>query len=207
MPRSVRVAAARARNARGVEEGLRKVFDQSPVPMVLVDGERRYVEANRPARLVFRLSLEEWRARAVDDLTPPEFAGVMEEAWSRLLAEGCVAGRQVAGPPGAHLEIVFSAVADALPGFHAGAFAPAAWPEDELEAPGDDVGDPPASLSPREIEVLTLAARGHNGPEIAEQLMLSPATVKTHFSNLHGKLGVPNRTAAVARALKLGVID
>jgi DNA-binding CsgD family transcriptional regulator len=207
VPRSVRIAAARARNARGAEERLRKVFEQSPVPMVLVDGERRFIDANRPARLVFRLSLEELRVRAVDDLTPPEFTDVLEEVWGRLLAEGCVAGHYVAGPPGGHLEIVFSAVADALPGFHAGAFAPATWPEDELETPGDDVGDPPASLTPREIEVLTLAARGHSGPEIAAHLMLSPATVKTHFSNLHGKLEVPNRTAAVALALKLGLID
>jgi DNA-binding CsgD family transcriptional regulator len=167
--------------------------------MVLVDGKRRYVDANRPARLAFRLSLEELRSRTVDDLTPPEFSGVMEEAWSGLLAEGSVMGSQVADPPGGPLEVVFCAVADALPGLHAGAFAPATWPDDELH-------DPPVFLTPREIEVLTLAAHGRSGPEIAQQLVLSPATVKTHFSNLHGKLGVPNRTAAVARALKLGLI-
>ena len=50
--------------------------------------------------------------------------------------------------------------------------------------------------------MLTLAAHGYSGPEIADALVLSPATVKTHFANIHGKLGVPNRTAAVARALK-----
>lgn len=186
---------------------MRKVFDHSPVPMVLVDGQRRYVDANRPARLAFRLSLEELRSRAVDDLTHPEFSNVMEDAWSRLLAEGSVMGSHVADPPGGPLEVVYSAVADALPGLHAGAFAPATWPEDELELPGDELHDPPVVLTPRELEVLTLAAHGRSGPEIAEQLVVSPATVKTHFSNLHGKLGVPNRTAAVARALKLGLID
>ena len=55
--------------------------------------------------------------------------------------------------------------------------------------------------------MLTLAADGRSGPEIAEDLVLSPATVKTHFANIHEKLDVPNRTAAVARALKLGLID
>ena len=175
--------------------------------MVLVDGERRYVDANRPARLVFRLSLEELRSHAVDDLTPPEVTNVLEEAWSRLLADGFVAGRSVAAPAGCPLEIVFCAVADAMPGLHAGAFAPATWPEDELDALADDGADPPVSLTPREIEVLTLASIGRTGPEIAEELVLSPATVKTHFSNVHEKLAVPNRTAAVARALKLGLID
>jgi DNA-binding NarL/FixJ family response regulator len=131
----------------------------------------------------------------------------LEEAWVELLAEGTVSGRRVAGPAGCPLEIVFCGVADALPGLHAGAFVPATWPEDELDAHADDNGNPSPSLSPREIEVLTLAANGWSGPEIAKELVLSPATVKTHFSNIHGKLGVPNRTAAVARALKLGVID
>jgi DNA-binding CsgD family transcriptional regulator len=175
--------------------------------MVLVDGERRYVDANRPARLAFRLSLEELRSHAVDDLTPPELSGVMEETWNRLLVEGSAAGRYVAGHPGCPLEIVFCAVADALPGLHAGAFAPATWPADELDALADEAGDPPAPLTPRETEVLTLAAYGRSGPQIAAELVLSPATVKTHFSNIHGKLAVPNRTAAVARALKLGMID
>ena len=175
--------------------------------MVLVDGERRYVDANRPARLAFRMSLDELRAHGVDDLTPPEYSGMVEEAWSQLLADGFVAGRQVLAPAGGPLEIVYCAVADALPGLHAGAFAPATWPDEELD-PLADQADPPAlSLTPREIEVLTLAAYGRSGPEIARELVLSPATVKTHFANIHGKLQVPNRTAAVARALKLGVID
>jgi len=175
--------------------------------MVLVDGQRRYVDANRPARLVYRLSLEELLAHTADDLTPPELAHVVDEAWAQLLAKGSVTGRGVALSAGCALEIVFCGVADALPGLHAGAFAPANWPEDELESTADQITDPPVSLTAREVEVLTLAAHGYSGPEIADGLVLSPATVKTHFANIHGKLGVPNRTAAVARALKLGLID
>lgn len=207
VPHSVRAAAARVRGAGGERTRLKKVFDESPVPMVLVDGERRYVDANRPARLVSRLSLDQLRAHAVDDLAPPELSGVTEAVWAELLATGYVAGRRVAGSGACQFEIVFCAVANALPGLHAAAFAPATWPEDELDGLVDELGDPPVSLTPRETEVLTLAAHGHSGPEIAARLMLSPATVKTHFSNIHGKLEVPNRTAAVARALKLGVID
>jgi len=64
----------------------------------------------------------------------------------------------------------------------------------------------PAPLSEREIEVLQLAAGGLSGPGIAEQLVLSPATVKSHFEHIYEKLGVGDRTAAVAHALRTGMI-
>lgn len=61
-------------------------------------------------------------------------------------------------------------------------------------------------LSAREREVLTLAARGHNTPSIAALLVLSPTTVRTHLKNAYTKLGVSDRTAAVARAMQLGLL-
>ena len=64
----------------------------------------------------------------------------------------------------------------------------------------------PTSLSEREIEVLRLAAEGLSGPGIAEELVLSPATVKTHFEHIYEKLGVGDRAAAVAQALRTGLI-
>jgi PAS domain S-box-containing protein len=64
----------------------------------------------------------------------------------------------------------------------------------------------PRPLSEREIEVLRLAAEGVSGPGIAERLVLSPATVKTHFEHIYEKLGVGDRTAAVAQAMRTGVI-
>jgi PAS domain S-box-containing protein len=64
----------------------------------------------------------------------------------------------------------------------------------------------PRPLTERELEVLRLAAEGHSGPEIAEQLVLSPATVRTHFEHIYEKLGVGDRAAAVAQALRTGLI-
>lgn len=61
-------------------------------------------------------------------------------------------------------------------------------------------------LSQREHEVLALAAEGNTGPEIAERLGVSPETVKTHFENIYEKLGVSDRAAAVARALRTGLL-
>ena len=61
-------------------------------------------------------------------------------------------------------------------------------------------------LTERELDVLELAAEGNSGPEIAEQLFLSPATVKTHFQHIYEKLGVGDRAGAVAHALRTGLI-
>lgn len=62
-------------------------------------------------------------------------------------------------------------------------------------------------LSVREVEVLTLAARGLSVCGIAETLTISPATVKTHLEHIYRKLGVRDRTAAVANALRAGFIE
>ena len=62
-------------------------------------------------------------------------------------------------------------------------------------------------LSEREREVLQLAADGYDGPAIAQHLFVSPATVKTHFLHVYEKLGVNDRAAAVARALRQGLIS
>jgi DNA-binding CsgD family transcriptional regulator len=64
----------------------------------------------------------------------------------------------------------------------------------------------PQPLSDRELQVLRLAAEGNTGPEIAERLFVSPLTVKTHFQNIYEKLGVSDRAAAVALALRTGLI-
>lgn len=65
----------------------------------------------------------------------------------------------------------------------------------------------PRRLSARELEVLRLAAEGNTGPEIAELLFVSPATVKTHFQHIYEKLGVGDRAAAVAHAIRIGLIS
>ncbi|MEY2532842.1 MAG: two-component system, cell cycle sensor histidine kinase and response regulator CckA [bacterium] len=65
----------------------------------------------------------------------------------------------------------------------------------------------PRAVSDREIEVLRLAADGHTGPAIAERLVVAPSTIKTHFNNIYAKLGVNDRAAAVAVALRSGLIQ
>jgi PAS domain S-box-containing protein len=67
------------------------------------------------------------------------------------------------------------------------------------------LGEP--TLTPRGVEILQLAARGRSASEIAEELVLSPATVKRHFEDAYARLGVSDRAAAVAVAMRQGLID
>lgn len=61
-------------------------------------------------------------------------------------------------------------------------------------------------LSAREREVLVLVARGTSNREIARELFISEATVKTHLTHLYAKLGVKDRAAAVAVAYDRGIL-
>jgi two-component system, NarL family, nitrate/nitrite response regulator NarL len=63
------------------------------------------------------------------------------------------------------------------------------------------------ALTGREREVLELSADGLTTPAIGRQLHLSPATVKTHLQHVYEKLGVTQRTAAVAEAMRRGLLQ
>ena len=62
-------------------------------------------------------------------------------------------------------------------------------------------------LTRREREVLRLAADGLSAPDIGARLYLSPATVKTHLAHLYDKLGVSDRSAAVAEGFRRGLLE
>jgi DNA-binding NarL/FixJ family response regulator len=65
---------------------------------------------------------------------------------------------------------------------------------------------PATSLSARETEVLTLVAGGLSNQQIAQQLFLSQATIKSHLVHIFTKLNADSRTAAVATAVQRGLI-
>ena len=63
------------------------------------------------------------------------------------------------------------------------------------------------ALSPREVEVLRLLARGLSNKEIAEQLVISKKTASNHIEHIYTKLGVTNRATASVFALKHGLMS
>jgi two-component system nitrate/nitrite response regulator NarL len=127
----------------------------------------------------------------------------------------------------AHLEsdTVFSAVQAGVRGYF-----PKAWPAEricdalvavargEVILPNEiqaglaaairsNAAGPGVQLTPRERDVLGGLAEGKSAPQIAAELHVSPATVKTHLKTLYEKLGVSDRAAAVAEAMRRGLIE
>ena len=75
---------------------------------------------------------------------------------------------------------------------------------EELHSPSDDQ-ETDEILTKRELQVLTLIAQGQENREISKQLVVSEATVRTHVSNILGKLHLASRTQAALYALREGL--
>ena len=63
-----------------------------------------------------------------------------------------------------------------------------------------------ATLTGRELEILALLPSGLNGDELAKELFITPATLKTHLNSIYRKLQVRNRSGAVSEAKRRGLI-
>ena len=80
--------------------------------------------------------------------------------------------------------------------------------EEHVRRPPPHPGVPPqlAALTERELEVFRLIARGLSNDEIADSLVVSPATVKTHVNRVIAKLGGPSRAQLVVLAYETGLV-
>ena len=103
-------------------------------------------------------------------------------------------------PKESRREDIVRAVHDAAAG------RPVVSPNVERPGTSDDSAAGAAMLSPRELEVLRYLSRGFSVPTIAAELFLAPSTVKTHVQRLYAKLEVNDRGAAIASAMRRGLI-
>jgi PAS domain S-box-containing protein len=184
--------------ARDRPSRLERVFTQSPVPLVFVDEQERFVAANDPACLALGLGRTEILSRRTREVVAARGMPTYDRAWSTLSEGGDVAldALAIKRGDGTTLDITVQAVPDAVSGLRVAGFAPGGTTLADL-----------VRLTPRELELLQLAADGLTGPMIAEELVLSRATVRTHFDNIYEKLDIHERGGAVGKAMRLGLIE
>ena len=127
-----------------------------------------------------RSVLDALRAGALGYLTKDAGAAEIQQALHR------VAGGQAALDPAVQLHLV-EAIAEGVPA-------------------GPDPAPLPDGLTPREAEVLTLIAAGLSNAEIAERLVVSEATVKSHVNHMLAKIGARDRAQAVGYAYRHGLV-
>ena len=193
--------------ARNQPRLLDRLFARSPVPLVLMDQDRRFRHGNTAACMTLRLSLGELLSRRVHDIVMPFAMTTYETAWAEMRDAGEVAVEALAleGGDKAPVTVAARGVAEAMPGLYLAGFAPGGLSGEELAVFPDEC-QPASPLTPRELELLQLAADGLCGPKIADELVISRATVRTHFENIYGKLAVHDRAGAVGKAMRLGLI-
>jgi PAS domain S-box-containing protein len=185
--------------------GLGPSFRSSLLPMVIADDERRYVAVNPAACLLLRLPEDEVLRRRVDDLTPPEARGQIEEMWAVFLRDGTQRGTfELQMPDGPRLAVEYSATAHIEPGRHLSIlmFPPPSGDVDQEtgRAAGAEL------LTDREREVLNLVAMGMGSTWIASTLGVSTSTVETHVRHCLRKLSARNRAHAIALGVRRGEI-
>lgn len=194
---------------------LRDAFDRSLHPMLLADDQRRWVTANAAACDLLGIGPEEVPWRSMDDFTPPSELRRLEREWSAFLASGAAEGwYELYVPDRGALPVEFSAVANLLPSRHLALFIPPDSIETAASKRARQAGwtavaaanTPRPQFTKREAEIMTLVASGLQTGPIAERLVVTPETVRSHVQNAMGKLGAHTRAHAVAIALVTGQI-
>lgn len=186
--------------------------------IMVVDDERRCLEANLAACRLLGLPRRAVVGRTFDDFLATGMRSRVDHVWRAFREGGGHAGPfELSSQAAASEEVHITVTANVLPGRHllilSGGGArmgePEAQPETNRKAqPANHVsrftrGGPTS----REREVLALLAAGATDEQIAGLLELSPATVQTHVRNAKAKLGARTRAQAVALALQGGMID
>lgn len=143
------------------------------------------------------------RATAGDDL-PTRVVMLSADSSSTLVYDVMTLGVTAFLTKAATLDEICDAVAAAArgqtvlaPEIHAGLVS-------ELR---DRAGTSRPLLTGRELQILRLIAKGLSNPDIGGQLDISPSTVKTHVKSIHEKLAITDRAAAVAEAMRRGLIE
>jgi len=175
------------------------VFERSTNSIALLDDQRGIVEVNDAAVALLGGTRQELTGTSMADLIKPAERSVAASEWEAFLRSGEYSGtRALVRADGSEVRIDFAARTAVIDGRRLAIYViarddPACLPSPAL------AGELP--LTNREREVVTLIALGGETAEIAEQLHISPETVRTHIRNAMSRLGAHTRAQLVAIAL------
>jgi PAS domain S-box-containing protein len=174
-----------------------QLFERTTNPVTVLDEARCFVEINQPGLDLFGRRRAELIGSSIVDLVKPEERAASAAGWAELLRVGYNEGtRTFVRPDGSEIEFVFAArlaiVGERRLGIYVILPQGGSW---ILSAPTADSG---TNLTPREREIVTLIAMGRGTTELAEELHISPDTVRTHVRNAMAKAGVHTRAELVA---------
>lgn len=172
------------------------VFHRSRTPLLLIDERRRYTNVNDAACECFGMSRDALLRLRSGDRTPADLQRRVEELRPRVQADDpiTVPWAFLHGD-GTRREVLLHVHPKAIDG------------KDLLILLSAPPEVPAGGLTPREREITALLADGCDGREIAERLVLSPETVRTHIRNAMERTNARTRAHLIAIALRERLID
>jgi PAS domain S-box-containing protein len=191
------------------------IFENSRLPMSLLDSERRYVAVNDAALAFYGVPRDELIGSEPGLTLARNERAVLDAEWDALVSTGEYYGDRVfERADGRHLRIQYAGSASSSNGrwlaFSVVLSARVEPDGPELLVPdADDDGAAPVRnvLTPREREVVRLVALGAGTRQVAKDLYLSPETIRSHVRNAMSKTGAHTRAQLVAIALAEGLIE
>ena len=200
----------------GAEQMLEALMQRSAAALLIVDDDRRYVEASQAACEMLGVPRDRLLELRIDDFMPQERKGTVEEDFQAFIAAGNVAGDyELERADGTRIKTHFSATANIFPGHHLSVFTVVTEEELDLETTGGNhdgnhdgkPADQLEKLTDRERQILTLLALGESNQTIAGILHLAPETVRNYTRSARLKLGAKSRSHAIAIAVASGQLD
>ena len=181
------------------ESFFRAVFDRSLNPMTLIDERLVRVDVNPATCALYGVGRERLVGRRVDGMVLGGRLPATAPTWDEVLARGEGTGEAtIVRPDGARIDVEFAAQAGVVAGRPLVLLVVTVADEEDPLAAEDGAG---AVLTAREHEVVRRLALGLTSREIAEELVLSNETVRTHVRNAMGKVEARTRAQLVAIAL------
>ena len=179
-------------------------FNASRNAMVLLDEQRRHVDVNGAYLKLAGYTRDEVIGRPVWEYVA---GGPLQtdRQWERALARGELSGQAgLVCADGTIATVQYAGHTEVITGRRLVLFvvlSTSRWGRHSRRDPKPGARE---ALSPREREIVRLVAAGETGPEIAEHLHISHATVRTHVRNAMAKVGARSRAHLVAKALGEG---